>query len=81
MTKATLTDLAEYVCAQEIAAGTSPDHAAIIAESVVASPVYMLGWMAGRAERLREREEKEEASASCPCLTGCEVCGGVPNHE
>ena len=52
--------LAEYAYNEEIAVGTLPDDATIIANSVVASPAYMLVWIAERAERRREREEATE---------------------
>lgn len=32
------------------------------------------------AREEQEEEERDESNDYCPCLTGCEVCGGVSNH-
>ncbi len=68
--------LAQEIRDEEIALGTSPRDAAIIANSALGSSEYRAAWVAERAERREEREEEDY----CPCLTGCPECGGVPNH-
>lgn len=73
-----LIELAQRAYDEEIAAGTPPEDAAFIANGILVSATYRAAWLAGRPERLREREEREETY--CACLTGCETCGGVPNH-
>lgn len=66
--------LVEWIYAQEIADGATPKQAARVATSVLVSPEYRAAWLAGRSERLREREEQEEALlaersyAGNPCL-------------
>lgn len=64
------TALAEYVCAEEIADGATQKQAAIVATSVLVSPEYRAAWLAGCTERLREREEREEALLAELCYPG-----------
>ena len=52
--------LVERVYAEEVADGATRRQAARVATSVLVSPAYRAAWLAGRAERLREREEREE---------------------
>lgn len=53
--------LAKQVYEEELAMGTPPNTAAVIAMCAFDSPEYWAAWLAERAGRLREREEQEEA--------------------
>lgn len=57
---ATPADLSQQVYDAEIAAGTSPRLALVMANAASHSPEYRAAWRAGREERLREYEEQEE---------------------
>lgn len=62
MTNATLADLGQEVYADEIALGASAKDAAFQAICVMGSPAYRAAWLAERADRLRERQEKGEVA-------------------
>lgn len=53
----TLADLAQRVYAEELALGLSQQEAVLVARCVRCSDEYRDAWLAGRAERRKEKEE------------------------